>query len=89
MWLYLISGAVLLVAAGLLAYPLVFQQVERYGTDGRHSTPFSERDALLQAMSELELEFQGGKVAESDYRAHKARYEREYLAVGKAEPGGE
>lgn len=79
--LFLISGGVLLFALAVLAYPLLFQAVEAYRSGQGVSTEFSERDALLEAMSELELEYQAGKIAQSDYEAAKARYQGEYLAL--------
>jgi hypothetical protein len=81
--LFLISGGLLLLAAAILAYPLLFEPVEPYQSGGAVSTPFSERDALLEAMSELELEYQAGKLAQADYEAAQARYQREYVRIVK------
>jgi len=79
--LFLISGGLLLLAAAIVAWPLLVQRVEPYRVEDEVSTPFSERDALLEALSELEVEYQTGKLAESDYELAKARYEREYLTL--------
>jgi len=79
--LLLFSGAVLAVAALAVAWPLLFQALEPYSIPQAVSTPFSERDALLEALSELELEYQAGKLSETDYAAAKARYERDYVEV--------
>jgi hypothetical protein len=79
--LFLISGGLLLLAAAIVAWPLLFHHVEPYRAEDEVSTPFSERDALLEALSELELEYQAGKLAQADYESAKARYERDYLAL--------
>lgn len=73
----------LLVAVAILAYPLVIQRLESYRVSHETSTAFSERDALLDAMSDLELEFRAGKITAGDYEREKARLQRAYLsAVG-------
>jgi hypothetical protein len=81
--LLLFGGAVLLLAALVVAWPLLFQPLEPYAAPGAASTPFSERDALLEALSELEREYHAGKLSEDDFRAAKARYEREYVRATK------
>ena len=84
--LLLFSGAVLAIAGLAAAWPLLFQRVEPYRAGRAQSTEFSERDALLEAMSELELEYQSGKLSEADYRAAKSRYEREYVRLPLSAP---
>ena len=79
--LFLMSAGILLLALAVVAYPLLFQPVEAYGSERAVSTAFSERDALLEAMSELELEYLSGKLAQADYDAAKARYQGEYIAL--------
>lgn len=79
--LFLVSAGVLLLAFTVLAYPLLFQSTETYHSRDGVSTEFSERDALLEAMSELEVEYQSGKLSATDYEAAKTRYQGEYLAL--------
>jgi hypothetical protein len=79
--LFLVSAGLLLLALAVLAYPLLFQSTEAYRSSEGVSTEFSERDALLEAMSELEVEYQSGKLSRADYESAKARYEGEYLAL--------
>ncbi len=82
MWVFVTSAVVLLAAMAVLAYPLVLQRLESYrGVAHETSTAFSERDALLEAMSDLELEFRAGKVTAGDYEREKARLQRAYLSV--------
>ena len=86
MWIFLLAGAVLLLAAVGLAYPLLMQRPESYLSPQAASTPFSERDALLEAMSELETEYAGGKLSDTDYGREKERLQRQYLEVVRGEP---
>lgn len=79
--LFLVSAGVLLLALAVVAYPLVFQRVEALHSGEAISTEFSERDALLEAMSELELEYQSGKLSRTDYEGAKARYQTEYATL--------
>ena len=79
--LFLISGGLLLLAATIVAWPLFFHRVEPYRAEDEVSTPFSERDALLEALSELEQEYLAGKLGQGDYEAAKARYQRDYLTL--------
>jgi hypothetical protein len=88
--LLLFSGAVLVIAGLAIAWPLLFQRIEPYMPARAESTPFSERDALLEAIGELEIEYQSGKLSEADYQAAKSRYEREYVRIARlagASPG--
>jgi len=78
------SVSVLALAGLAIAWPLLFQRVEPYAAARARSTPFSERDALLEAMSELELEYQSGKLSEADYRAAKSRYELDYVRLAQS-----
>ena len=80
MWVFFISAAVLLAAVAILAYPLAIQRLETYRVSHETSTSFSERDALLEAMSDLELDFRAGKITAGDYETGKARLQRAYLA---------
>lgn len=81
MWVFVTSAAVLLAAVAILAYPLVIQRLESYRVAHETSTSFSERDALLEAMSDLELDFRAGKITAGDYEREKARLQRAYLAA--------
>ena len=88
MWIFALSALILLAAAAAVAYPLVFQRVVPLEVERASSSQFNERTALLEALSELESEYGAGKVSESDYRRHKARYQRDYLALAGEAAGG-
>lgn len=81
MLLFVLAAVVLTIAAAVISLPLVFAPVETYAVGDPPDTEYSERDALLEAMSELELSFQTGKLSGDDYQAQKARLQRQYLRV--------
>ena len=81
MWVFVAAALVFIMAGIVLAVPLFFQNLEPFLTPDSAGTAFSESDALLEAMSELELEYLGGKVNETDYDREKIRLQREYLEV--------
>lgn len=82
----LLSLAVLILAGAAIAYPLFFHKLEPFLAPHLPDTPFSERDSLLEAMSELELEYHGGKVSEEDYAREKNRLQRSYIEAVRDEP---
>ncbi len=69
----------LLAAAGLLSLPLWAAPGQPYALQHSPAPAFTERDALLEALSELELAFGGGKLSPEDYERQKAGLQREYL----------
>lgn len=81
MLLFALAAVVLAIAALVVSYPLVFAPVENYAVADPPDTEYSERDGLLEAMSELELSFQTGKLSQEDYQAQKARLQRQYLRL--------
>ena len=83
MVLYVVAVLILLLAVAVVSYPLVFQPAEPY----RLANPpaeFSERDAMLDAIDDLEHSFHSGKVSPADYEAQRARLEVQYVAVLEA-----
>ena len=80
---------VLLVAAAVISYPLLFHRLEPYALPELPDESFSERDALLEALSELKQALRAGKISPADYEAQRGRLERGYveLVEGEGEPG--
>ena len=76
----IITILLLLAAAVLLSLPLVAMGGQPYVMEEPPAPSFTERDALLEAMSELELSHGAGKLSREDYERQKARLQREYLA---------
>lgn len=81
MWMFAAAVLVLLVAAGVISYPLLMQHLEPYDLPELPDESFSERDALLEALSDLEESYHAGKVSEGDYAAQKQRLELRYIEV--------
>lgn len=69
-----------IAAAVLLSLPLWAAPGQPYAPELAPAPSYTERDALLEAMSELELSFGAGKLSPEDYERQKARLQREYLA---------
>lgn len=80
----------LLIAAAVIAYPLVFASLESYLVSDLPDEEFRESDALLEALSELEQSKLSGKLSEQDYRKEKLRLQKEYIesAEAPAKAGG-
>ena len=89
MWMLGVIALVLLVAAAVISYPLLFHRLEPYALPELPDESFSERDSLLEALSELEQAFRAGKISRVDYEAQRGRLERGYveLVEREGEPG--
>jgi len=89
-----IAILLLILAVVVVSYPLVFQPTESYTLPKPPPSEFSERDALLDAIDDLEHSFHSGKVSQADYETQRARLEVQYVAVleaaetGESAPGG-
>ncbi len=84
---FIIAGAVLVAAVLIISYPLIFGAMESYRAESAPGAEYSERDGLLEAMSELEISFQTGKLSASDYEQQKARLRRQYLGAPEGAGG--
>lgn len=78
---FAIGILLLIAAAGFITVPLLFHRAEPFTPADPKVADFQERDALLDAMSELELSYGGGKISEADYKRQKLSLQREYLSV--------
>jgi hypothetical protein len=81
MWMFAIAVLLLLIAAAVISYPLFMRRLEPYALPDLPDETFSESDALLEALSDLEDSFRAGKVSEADYAAQKQRLELRYIEV--------
>ncbi len=84
MVLFLVAGLVLLLAAAVIGYPLVFGALEPHIIAAPHDAEYAESDALLEAMSELELSHGSGKLSQQDYDKQKLRLQKQYLQAVQA-----
>lgn len=83
MLVFVVAVVVLLLALAVVSYPLLFQVTEPYHLP-LPPAEFSERDALLDAIDELEHAFLSGKLTPVDYEAQRAKLEMQYVAVAEA-----
>jgi hypothetical protein len=88
MAVFVLAVLLLLLAAAVVAYPLVFGSLESYVTADLPDEEYREPDALLEAMSELELSHGAGKISDEDYQTEKHRLQNQYLEVAAAPGAG-
>ena len=81
MWMLVISVVLLLVAAVVVSLPLLRGTLEPYALEHAEDDDFSERDALLDALSDLEESYGVGKLSQADYDAQKQRLQLRYIEV--------
>lgn len=81
MWMFVFAAILLLIAAGVISVPLMARRIEPYDLPDLPDESFRERDALLEAMSDLEASFHQGKLSEDDYMAQKRRLQLQYIEV--------
>ena len=86
----LLATSALLGLGALLfiIYPLFFQPLRKYQPLVPDAEEFSQRDALLAALSELEEGKLMGRLSRADYQQQKLVLQRQYLAVRAAEEEG-
>ncbi|MBF0279212.1 MAG: hypothetical protein HQM13_15550 [SAR324 cluster bacterium] len=63
----------------VIAYPLYFQKVSEYISGNENSSDFNEQDSLLSALTDLEEEYQLGRISNEDYQRLKLHFQRKYL----------
>jgi hypothetical protein len=81
MWMFAAAVLVLLIVAGVISYPLLVHRLEPYARPDLPDETFSERDALLEGLSDLEESHRAGKVSQQDYEAQKQRLQLRYIQV--------
>jgi cytochrome c-type biogenesis protein CcmI len=88
MWIFAASIALLLLAAAAVSYPLLRHRLEPYDLPDLPDDDFNERDALLEALSDLEESRLAGKLSAEDYAAQKERLQRRYIMVVESGESG-
>ncbi len=81
MWLIAFAVLVVLLAVLVVSYPLVVLGLETYLHPQGEEEPYTERDALLEAISELEQAHRAGKLSPQDHEAERRRLEAEYIRL--------
>ncbi len=72
------------VTVAIIAYPLFFSGLQRYLLR-QEKTEFNEAESLLAALSELEDDYQIGRLGKKDYQQQKILLQRRYLELRDAE----
>ncbi len=67
------------ITVSIIAYPLYFQELKDYLSGKETSSDFNEQDALLLALTDLEEDYQLGRLSEEDYHQLKLHFQRQYL----------
>jgi cytochrome c-type biogenesis protein CcmI len=76
----LFAGLLFIVTVAVVVFPLFFARLQRHEIPRpEHDT--SEADALLSALSELEDDYQLGRLTKPEYQQQKIRLQRQYLKV--------
>ena len=76
---YIFGGLMAILVASVVIVPLV--EVRRWG---RVPTLQERRDQAIEALQELEFEYQTGKLASEDYEPLRTRFAREAIAARDA-----
>ena len=72
----------LVVAAVVISLPLFLRELEPYDNpDAELAEPYTQADALLDALGDLELAFRSGKLSDEDYQVERAQLQRAYIAL--------
>ena len=66
-------------------FSLVFGSLESYVTADLPDEKYREPDALLEAMSELELSHGSGKISDEHYQTEKRQLQNQYLRAAAAD----
>jgi cytochrome c-type biogenesis protein CcmI len=82
-WVLIASAALLLVAVGIVAFVWLRQQ--REAVEEEAEDPEAQREELLDAIAELDDDFEAGRVAEADYRQQRTEFKAELVELMKAD----
>ncbi len=80
-WVLIASAALLLVAVGIVVF--VWLRQRREAAEEIVEDPEARRAELLNAIAELDDDFEAGHVAEADYRQHRAELKAELVELMK------
>lgn len=81
MWMFIAALALVLIVAAVISLPLLRGGLEPYALAEAPAEDFSERDALLDALTDLEESYGSGKLSQADYDAQKQRLQLRYVQV--------
>ena len=85
MWIIIAALGMFVISVVVISFPLVRDSLEYFDERESDDEEYSERDALLEALSDLELSFDTGKISEAAYKNQKLELQKQYLKVVEGE----
>jgi hypothetical protein len=77
-----LTALLFILTIGVVTFPLFFSRIQRHELQKTEADlDTSESDALLSALSELEDDFQLGRLNKDEYQQQKIRLQRQYLKL--------
>ena len=84
-----LTALLFILTIGVVTFPLFFSRIQRHELQRDQAIPdTSESDALLSALSELEDDFQLGRLNKDEYQQQKIRLQRQYLKLKETSENG-
>ena len=84
-----LTALLFILTIGVVTFPLFFSRIQRHELQRDQATPdTSESDTLLSALSELEDDFQLGRLNKDEYQQQKIRLQRQYLKLKETPENG-
>ncbi len=84
-----LTALLFILTIGVVTFPLFFSRIQRHVVLRDQATlDTSESDALLSALSELEDDFQLGRLNKDEYQQQKIRLQRQYLKLKETPENG-
>ncbi len=84
-----LTALLFILTIGVVTFPLFFSRIQRHELQKAEADlDTSESDALLSALSELEDDFQLGRLNKDEYQQQKIRLQRQYLKLKETPENG-
>jgi hypothetical protein len=84
-----LTALLFILTIGVVTFPLFFSRIQLHELQKAEANlDTSESDALLSALSELEDDFQLGRLNKDEYQQQKIRLQRQYLKLKETPENG-
>ncbi|MDG2197834.1 MAG: hypothetical protein P8O70_13290 [SAR324 cluster bacterium] len=84
-----LTALLFILTIGVVTFPLFFSRIQRHELQkDQANLDTGESDALLSALSELEDDFQLGRLNKDEYQQQKFRLQRQYLKLKETPENG-
>jgi hypothetical protein len=84
-----LTALLFILTIGVVTFPLFFSRIQQHELQKAEADlDTSESDALLSALSELEDDFQLGRLNKDEYQQQKIRLQRQYLKLKETPENG-